>query len=335
MQKWGIIRSHSNDTYIYMFIFARINNDIIVIIMKKLSLLLLILSCSLFGGCSDEEETGLDAIIENNSDEVRTSNTGEGETVGGPMPGYIDQSLAIKSDFRGTWKVSGDNIKEQIVTLTGEPVTNVCVSEEGGEGYAFPSNGIMRAYGHTMYIYLQNTEQYCLEKDLFAVYEVVSMENGKSVLNIHGGPGNSSLDDIIYLEKVEGDTDFTGNYNYPMGSFSQNDLLGSWMLTKQKSLFSGKESEFENPESLIVTFNEDGSIDSSTVNWQLMQGNGHVYYFGRSFLLYNETLDLTHPWVATISLYEVESVNEEELVLSVWPVSLSGLTECQLFFKRI
>ena len=302
--------------------------------MKIIRFLLLVSLCFLFGGCSDEDETNLIEMIDDNSAEMRSDTTDKGGVVG-PVADYIDQSLAIKSDFRGSWKVSGMNIKEQTITLTGEPVTNECVSEEGGEGYAFPSEGIMKAYGHTMYIYLKNSEHYCLEDDLFAVYEVVSMEDGKCVLNAHGGPNNSTFEDVIYLEKVEGDTDFAGKYNYPKAPFNRDDLVGSWILTKQISLFSGKENVFEHPESLVVTFHEDGSIDTLVRNWQLVKGNGHVFYFGRSFLLYDETLDTTHPWVATISLYEVESINDDELVMSVWPVSLSGLTECQLFLNRI
>lgn len=304
--------------------------------MKRL--LLLALPMLLFTACSsnDDEPTIPNEVIDEAGIDVAVRAVLEETTAED-----TDLSFLMTDNLNGTWKVlKAEGIDEQEVTfLSSSSLGNrLQVSDMGGN--LFPEDGLLVPADRTLFVYLSDGAGF-LEENLYAVYEVVSIKDGKAELIAHSGPKAPEFEAKLQMEKIEGEA--TGTLEFTLNDFSKKNLEGTWEITGITRLTTGQDvlsalkaitaSLNYNRPLPTLTFLADGSV-SSSLDCAYFWSNSQVEFWGNTFVLYREDEKSSiHSVHSIIGVYEIENLTVNELTMRWLPGN--GDSVCRMTMKKV
>lgn len=236
---------------------------------------------------------------------------------------YVDQTILMKQALGGEWVIVENGQPVQKVTFDGDMTMHTFPFKAEGEVQLFPSSGNAVAYGHTVFIYASEGYEH-LESDLYAVCEILSVDDDLATLRIHGGSKGPEMHKELLLVRsvdiLEG-----VSVSYPKEILPNNDLFGSWKISSITRVWDGKDvlAAFSDMVASLgierpmpsLSFQKDGAVIASFDSY-FFHSNNDVNFWGQTFVLYREDFG-EHCDNSIVGIYEIESLSSNELVM-IW-----------------
>lgn len=252
---------------------------------------------------------------------------------------YVDQTILMKQALGGEWVIVENGQPIQKVTFDGDMKMHTFPFKAEGVVQLFPSSGNAVAYGHTVFIYAAEGYEH-LESDLYAVCEILSVDDDLATLRIHGGAKGPEMHKELLLVRsvdiLEG-----VSVSYPKEILPNNDLFGSWEISSITRVWDGKDvlAPFRDMQATFgierplpsLSFQKDGAVIASYDSY-FFHSNNDVNFWGQTFVLYREDFG-EHCDNSIVGVYEIESLSSNELIM-IWHPG-SGDSPRRMVLKKV
>lgn len=252
---------------------------------------------------------------------------------------YVDQTILMKQALGGEWVIVENGQPVQKLTFDGDMKMHTFPFNAEGVVQLFPSSGNAVAYGHTVFIYASNGYEH-LESDLYAVCEILSVDDDLATLRIHGGTKGPEMHKELLLVKSEDVLDDI-SVSYPKEILPNNNLFGSWEISSITRVWDGKDvlAPFRDMQATFgierplpsLSFQKDGAVIASYDSY-FFHSNNDVNFWGQTFVLYREDFG-EHCDNSIVGVYEIESLSSNELMM-IWHPG-SGDSPRRMVLKKV